>query len=608
VSATTTLSFDKADRWSAENLARYRAKKVNVIPAGPERQGLRFDQRIVRPRFPVQADFDGEGFTSTGLAYEDYARMSTQHHKQSGERRLSTPDWAFNDSLLRSLLVRYLENRAGLRRHQPGNEKERLERAVQKLNADADGLKAVLQRMCAEYVVLRNSGADPERLIKLQRLIENYDSTLRVNANPAAITIGIVHRYYRVGLDSVGVASELGIKPPAVRQTLWRLRRVWKQMQEWRGPRIRINVLGDWKPPAKVSVPRARRTRVSKAESSWRGPRIRINLLGDWKPPARVIARRGRKSKIDVTLAARMRDENKTYKDIAAFFGVQNSATVIDALKKAGLWKPCHKIDVTIAVQMRDAGKTYADIGAFFGAHGSSVYVALRNAGLLKPRVPKPKPPKVPRVRKSKIDVNLAVQMRDAGKTREEIAELFGVTGSAIGFALKKAGLWKPHSQLPKIFRSKVDKDIAVQMFAAGKTYKEMGSFFGVFPQTVEAAVRKYGIWKPRPRRRPARQIDMDMLARLFNEGKTHGELQQALNVPRWTVRNRLEQLGLWRGKGRGRRRSKIDRELAARMFAEGKTYRAIADFFGVKGTESVAYALRKHGVWKPRCRNRRAS
>ena len=36
---------------------------------------------------------------------------------------------------------------------------------------------------------------------------------------------GMVYLYYRAGMDSVGVASELGIKPQHVRQTIWRLHR-----------------------------------------------------------------------------------------------------------------------------------------------------------------------------------------------------------------------------------------------------------------------------------------------------------------------------------------------------------------------------------------------
>ncbi|MGH9635620.1 MAG: hypothetical protein ACRD72_12380, partial [Candidatus Angelobacter sp.] len=45
-----------------------------------------------------------------------------------------------------------------------------------------------------------------------------------------ALVCGVIYRYYRVGLDSVGVAKDLGVKPPQVRQIIWRLGKTWEHL------------------------------------------------------------------------------------------------------------------------------------------------------------------------------------------------------------------------------------------------------------------------------------------------------------------------------------------------------------------------------------------
>lgn len=206
-----------------------------------------------RREYPVNARHTVEGWVSTGIAFEDYARMNTQQRKQSGERRLPTPTWSVNDKLLRELLVVFMEERAGLRKKQKGTLTERLERAKVAVINQRPRLIAVLTRLGAEYVTLKRLGLDPtttdeqwnasrhqpyivccageakfvaekKRKRELEIEIEGIDTYLRYTANGGADVIAaVVYLYYRSGLDSVGVGSELGLKPPHVRQTLWRL-------------------------------------------------------------------------------------------------------------------------------------------------------------------------------------------------------------------------------------------------------------------------------------------------------------------------------------------------------------------------------------------------
>lgn len=196
------------------------------------------------------------GWTSSGVAFEDYARMSTQQHKPSGERRLPTPQWAVNDGMLRELLVVFMEERAGYRKRQTGPLLPRLERAKQAIISQRPRWIATLDKLCAEYVKLKRLGSDPSvddhtlnlsleqplvldewarpwkdftRKRQLEIEIEGIDTFLRYTSNGGADVIAaIVYLYYRAGLDSVGVGAELGLKPPHVRQTLWRLHDTWK--------------------------------------------------------------------------------------------------------------------------------------------------------------------------------------------------------------------------------------------------------------------------------------------------------------------------------------------------------------------------------------------
>jgi hypothetical protein len=216
---------------------------VTICPPGPIRKELTtefFDKgERVSGRYPVSAEFDGKEFSSPNLAFEDYSRMSTQQHKQSGERRLPTPAWALRPDLTRAVVVHYVERRAGFRKPTPGTERERLARASKRNTEHCKNKEAVLRRMCAEFVELTKSGADPARANNVAEQIKNLDTCLRVDRNIAGIALRCMHLYYGAGLDSVGVATELGLKPPHVRALIWKLNWVWDKLHGNAKPRHR---------------------------------------------------------------------------------------------------------------------------------------------------------------------------------------------------------------------------------------------------------------------------------------------------------------------------------------------------------------------------------
>lgn len=187
--------------------------------------------------YPVSAEYEGNGeFSSPGIAFSDYSRMSTYSHKLERARRLETPEWALNENKLRALMINYIEDRAyqAAYANREGTEKERLARAVQKLSERNKLLTKTLGPLCKEYVTLKNatphSDEDLRRLRKLEIAIEGTDSTIRTNAEITTRVAGVIYYYYRLGYSSVDTAAPLGMKPPAVRVMLGRLHDTWANM------------------------------------------------------------------------------------------------------------------------------------------------------------------------------------------------------------------------------------------------------------------------------------------------------------------------------------------------------------------------------------------
>lgn len=320
---------------------------ITVLPPGPARPELTnaYCDRHFRyqGKRPVSAEYDGAGFQSPGISFEDYSRMATIQHKQSGERRLPTPQWALRPDLLRSVIVHFVERRAALgKKAQPGTERERLERASQKNVERCKRKQAILQRLCAEFVELKRLGGDPVRAKKLSEQIQNLDTCLRIDRGIAGTAIRVVHLYYSVGLDSVGVATELGLKPPHVRQMLWKLNWVWDKLNG----------------VAKSRDPHYERLR-----------------------------RRRFRSKINIRLAAKMVAEGKSYREISTLFGVSHT-TIMNALRNEGFWTPRLKpdkrlaqtIDSAQAVELYKAGKSVPEIALAYGYAPGTGRNAVRNA------------------------------------------------------------------------------------------------------------------------------------------------------------------------------------------------------------------------------------
>ena len=223
------------------------------------------DRVEIEKQQPVSARITASGWISNGIDFESYARMQTTTRKTAGERRLPTPDWAMNNPMLRRVLVRFMEERAFSKKERGTFTKdtglrERLTRACARIMQKRPAAIASLDKLCEEYVEIKQRGLNPQmtdkewneskaqpympwaegearyvdeqkRIKQLESEIEGIDTYLRISENGGAdVVAATVYLYYRTGLDSVGVGAELGLKPPHVRQTLFRLHQSAKRI------------------------------------------------------------------------------------------------------------------------------------------------------------------------------------------------------------------------------------------------------------------------------------------------------------------------------------------------------------------------------------------
>lgn len=206
-------------------------------------RNARFDLHVgMRMRYPVEVHAVAGGeLESNGIDFSDYVRMGRMQQKLDKCRRQATPTWVLNQSMLRAVLVRYLEMRAFRVVPFPIDpnlsESERLRRAEKALEAAIPAKEALLTRLIKECLALKKKGADAARLKKLAVQIENVDTVLVLNKNVASKAAMVVHLYYGLGLSSVDVATEVGIKPPHCRVMLWRLRKVAASLGYGEAPR-----------------------------------------------------------------------------------------------------------------------------------------------------------------------------------------------------------------------------------------------------------------------------------------------------------------------------------------------------------------------------------
>jgi hypothetical protein len=149
-----------------------------------------------------------------GLTYDDFAAMRVK--RTVTPKYLSrVPEWALSDECVRAVVLQKLRRQATARGWKMKKAKVRKSDSVHSLD-----------RKATVHIDLRGSrymGANQRKLIR------THNERVKHLTN-AEMIIAIIYQTYRLGYNSVTVASNLNISPPLVRQMLARLNAIARQL------------------------------------------------------------------------------------------------------------------------------------------------------------------------------------------------------------------------------------------------------------------------------------------------------------------------------------------------------------------------------------------
>jgi hypothetical protein len=208
----------------------------------------------------------------------------------------------------------------------------------------------------------------------------------------------VVVLYFRMGLNSVDVAGETGLKPPHVRQLLYRLRAIWIE-------KFKVDLTVQ---PSAPAVPPCRTYTRQEIEGALNAGIITIPkdippaLHQDdplWTKPWALVRdtphikrscsnAQPRYDTIDADRAAQLRATGLSWKEVAEKLGNKNVKCVWQAVRNAGLLVPSDKhgprskLDghLAAALEMRHAGHTCREIAEKFGVDYGCVWWAFKKA------------------------------------------------------------------------------------------------------------------------------------------------------------------------------------------------------------------------------------
>jgi hypothetical protein len=176
---------------------------------------LHFDQHQFAGRRiqPVEAQYTSEGWSSNGIAFEDYERMSSRSSSVPLRHRRWTPAFAASNEKLQKVL----KHRAWFYLHgclsaatQPGDWKT--------LNA------AATKKALESKVSFRNCSA--------HKRVENeaHMAAVKQAGGYLELQAAIAYRAWRLGQDSCAIAETLGMSPQGVRVNLQRICEVARKL------------------------------------------------------------------------------------------------------------------------------------------------------------------------------------------------------------------------------------------------------------------------------------------------------------------------------------------------------------------------------------------
>lgn len=155
----------------------------------------------------------------TGISFNDFSSMHVRRSKGNFFQG-SAPVWAMDDSLLREVITTYIERRYYCKPNRSLSYAERLSLAEKyAVNCRRNRTRVL------DDLLDRQKEVSPVN-------IQNVDTQIVLDGRGmASIVAAACYLRYRCGWTSPEIANEIRIKPPHVRIILWRLSRVYKQIQ-----------------------------------------------------------------------------------------------------------------------------------------------------------------------------------------------------------------------------------------------------------------------------------------------------------------------------------------------------------------------------------------
>lgn len=189
----------------------------------------------------VKATKTREGWDTTGISYADFGSMHVHHREETQVRKLPTPEWANNDVGLRRAVLRFCERYVYINKP-TGTDAERLQAIRDKAKAMLPSIEKRLNITLRQYH--ESNGGQREGKRDFSITVQNLDRMVQIlrRGLPELVTAVMMY-YYRLGWNSVKVAEELKLTPPAVREWLYRMNRREAGLKTNKGRRATVGTL-----------------------------------------------------------------------------------------------------------------------------------------------------------------------------------------------------------------------------------------------------------------------------------------------------------------------------------------------------------------------------
>jgi hypothetical protein len=186
---------------------------------------LQFDQYQFAGRRsqPVEAHYSSEGWSSNGIAYEDYKRMSSQSSSVPLRQPCWTPAFAASDEKLRRVLL----HKAWMYLHGSGRPASAPD--------DWKTINAAATKKGMEIFTTSFAKCPAHK----RRESAAHIAALKRAGGYLELQAAISYRAWRRGQDSVAIAESLGMSPQSVRMTLHRICEVARKLGYETFPRHR---------------------------------------------------------------------------------------------------------------------------------------------------------------------------------------------------------------------------------------------------------------------------------------------------------------------------------------------------------------------------------